>query len=342
MNYAAILDGLAGRKLGDLGATLAAQMVESFPGAGITNNLRLAHFLAQVAEETGGFRWLTELGGEEYFAKYDGRLGNTQPGDGYRFRGRGLVMLTGRANYEKYGRAVGVDLIAAPAVAAAPATAVKIACAYWSDHGCNTDADKDDLLLVTHAINGGVNGLDMRRAYLVKAKAMIAAQSETTKPSIIPQAAVATGGAAVVSIIVAGATMHTAVLDLRPLFDGVVYPLLVAVLAPLVSGFAVIALRRIAAVAHITVSAHQGAVVEAAIQNGIGLALGRAKDAADANIGAVAVKSQIVADAYAYAAPKVPQALAQLGITPVGLQERIEARLAPMLAAPAAQTVTGS
>lgn len=126
-----------------------------------------AHFWAQMAHETGGFRWPEELGGREYFRRYDGRkdLGNTQPGDGYRFKGRGFIHLTGRHNYKKFGDRIGEDLVNNPEKAAEPEIALKIALEYWKDRGLNDLAEKGDIVGITRRINGGLNGLQDRRRY---------------------------------------------------------------------------------------------------------------------------------------------------------------------------------
>ena len=76
-------------------------------------------------------------------------MGNTQPGDGPRFKGRGLLQLTGRANYKDYGDALGFDLVGNPTLAAQPALSLKIACEYWKRNNINADCDQDDLLTVS-------------------------------------------------------------------------------------------------------------------------------------------------------------------------------------------------
>ena len=141
---------------------------------GVTTRLRICHFLAQAAHETDGFRTLVEYGGPAWFARYDGRhdLGNTQAGDGARYRGRGIFQLTGRANYRRFGQILGLDLEAEPERAKEPATSLRVAFAYWSGRAINAAADADDVERVTKLINGGRNGLAERAHYLTMAKAI--------------------------------------------------------------------------------------------------------------------------------------------------------------------------
>ena len=95
-------------------------------------------------------------------------------GDGKRFKGRGLIQLTGRANYAAYSKDSGVDYVAKPElVASDPFVAVDVACWFWNKHGINKLADEDDVKAVTKGINGGFNGLDDRIEYLVRAKAVL-------------------------------------------------------------------------------------------------------------------------------------------------------------------------
>lgn len=91
-------------------------------------------------------------------------LGNTQPGDGYRFRGRGLKQLTGRDNYKRAGQALGEDFITHPERLLMPVNAALSAGWFWSAHGLNQAADRGDVLAMTKIINGGTNGLDKRMA----------------------------------------------------------------------------------------------------------------------------------------------------------------------------------
>jgi len=140
--------------------------------AGVATRLRLCHFLAQAAHETDRFRTLQEYGGAVYFARYDGRrdLGNTKPGDGARYHGRGIFQLTGRSNYRRYGALIGIDLEAEPERAKEPAISLAVAFAYWRDRACNGPADADDIAAVTKRINGGSNGLADRTRLLAVAK----------------------------------------------------------------------------------------------------------------------------------------------------------------------------
>lgn len=138
----------------------------------ITTPLRQAHFLAQTGHESGELRYVEELAsGDAYEGRRD--LGNTQPGDGARFKGRGLIQLTGRANYQKYGEAIGKDLVTNGnwrLVADDAFLAVDVACWFWSLHGLNGFADQDDILTITKRINGGLNGLEDRRMLLTRGK----------------------------------------------------------------------------------------------------------------------------------------------------------------------------
>lgn len=139
---------------------------------GVTTRLRICHFLAQAAQETDRFRTLQEYGGTAYFARYEGRrdLGNTQPGDGARFHGRGVFQLTGRSNYRRFGALLGLDLEANPELAKDPVISLAIAFAYWRERGISAAADADDVVRVTEAINGGRNGLAQRTRLLAAAK----------------------------------------------------------------------------------------------------------------------------------------------------------------------------
>jgi len=133
------------------------------------NELRFAHFIAQLAHESGNFRYMEEIASG---AAYEGRkdLGNVMAGDGVRFKGRGPIQLTGRANYQKYGRALGIDFEAHPELVVIPSIGFLVACKFWVNNGLNELADRDDVLTITRRINGGTNGLDDRKANLTKIK----------------------------------------------------------------------------------------------------------------------------------------------------------------------------
>lgn len=177
-------DGIIGRNsyaalFGHLGAgperarELGIGAAVHIGAAGIDGTaLRLAHFLAQLGHESDGFKAMEEYASG---AAYEGRadLGNTQPGDGKRFKGRGPIQLTGRANYRDYGRRIGIDLEAHPEIAALPSLGVLTACAYWTVKGLNALSDRDDVEGITRRINGGLNGLADRKARLAVAKALL-------------------------------------------------------------------------------------------------------------------------------------------------------------------------
>jgi putative chitinase len=143
-------------------------------GSDIDQPLEICHFLAQAGHETQGFRYLTELGGQAYCARYDGRhdLGNTRPGDGYRFRGRGIFQNTGRGNYLKLSGKLSVDLIAHPELLAQPGYAVRAALEFWRSRGLGALALADNVVAITHKINGGTNGLSDREMRLLRLKAL--------------------------------------------------------------------------------------------------------------------------------------------------------------------------
>ena len=139
----------------------------------IVTLLRQAHFLAQVCEESWGLSDMKEeLSGAEYQGRRD--LGNTHPGDGVRYKGRGLIQLTGRANYAKTGNELNLDLVGQPGLAETPAVAVETACRYWADRNLNCLADQDDLKGITRRVNGRkMLGLPARAKYLARAKVLL-------------------------------------------------------------------------------------------------------------------------------------------------------------------------
>jgi putative chitinase len=136
---------------------------------GITSRLRTCHFWAQAAHECDGFKATREYAsGKAYEGRKD--LGNTHPGDGVRYKGRGIFQLTGRANYASMGKTLGLDLIAHPELAEGPEVALRVACEFWKSRGLNAFADKDDITTITKRINGGLNGFADRKSKLATAK----------------------------------------------------------------------------------------------------------------------------------------------------------------------------
>lgn len=164
--------------------TAACEMYDIF------GPVRLAAFLAQIGHESRSFKFTSEVWGPtEDQKRYEGskRLGNTQIGDGYFFRGRGLIQVTGRDNMAKMAETLGLPLLQSPELLEQPRWAALSAAAWWHSHGCNQLADKGDFELLTRRINGGVNGLDDRLKRWEKAKAALAATQATT-PALAPEA----------------------------------------------------------------------------------------------------------------------------------------------------------
>lgn len=135
----------------------------------INTPLRWAHYLAQTAHESGELRYTQEIAsGKAYEGRKD--LGNTQKGDGVKFKGRGLIQLTGRANYTKYKNYCGFDVVQRPELLEKPLGATRSSMWFWKTHGLNELADTDDIKKITRIINGGTNGLESREKYLTRAK----------------------------------------------------------------------------------------------------------------------------------------------------------------------------
>lgn len=131
-----------------------ADNAEWIEEGGVDTPGRVAEFLAQACLETDYFRVLEEYASG---AAYEGRkdLGNVVAGDGRRFKGRGIFQCTGRDNYARYGKRLGLDLIKEPALAARPDISVRIAVLYWNDKGLNAYADRGDTRAISRAINRG-------------------------------------------------------------------------------------------------------------------------------------------------------------------------------------------
>lgn len=157
--------------------TYARILASKMAARDIDTPLRQAHFLAQLGHESGKLRYTEELAsGEAYEDRRD--LGNTEPGDGRKFKGRGLIQLTGRANYEAYGDAIGINLLDGDncrQLANEPEFAVDVACWFWETRGLNLLADQDDVRMITRRINGSLNGLADRERQLARAKFFLVA-----------------------------------------------------------------------------------------------------------------------------------------------------------------------
>jgi putative chitinase len=136
---------------------------------------RAAAFLAQIAHESAQLRYVLELAsGEAYEGRKD--LGNTETGDGARYRGRGLIQITGRANYKKCGDALGVNLIDDPEQLEEPELATRSAGWFWDSHHLNNLADRGDFKGITKSINGGLTGYTDRLGYWQRAKLALGAE----------------------------------------------------------------------------------------------------------------------------------------------------------------------
>ena len=165
--------GARGQRQGAIIRGMAEGGAAALAEHAIDTPLRIAHFLAQAAHESDGFSTTEEYAdGRAYEGRRD--LGNVEPGDGPRYKGRGLIQLTGRMNYAVTGAAIGLPLVDAPLTVNDPDTALLVSCAFWTRHGINARCDEDDLIAVTRLVNGGLNGLDSRRAYHARAKTLIA------------------------------------------------------------------------------------------------------------------------------------------------------------------------
>jgi len=185
---------------------IATALEAECPKFGVDTLLRRAHFVAQIAHESGGLKRMTE--NLNYSAEriaevwksrpsivsrckelahnpeklgcavYANRIGNGDEasGDGWRYRGRGLIQLTGRDNYRDAGVALGLEFVGDPGQAAQPEIAVRVALWFWRSRNCSESADLDDVEGVTRRINGGVNGLADRQRLTIAAKTIFLSQ----------------------------------------------------------------------------------------------------------------------------------------------------------------------
>lgn len=167
----------AGKKRCEIFAPLLTQIMPTWT---INTPQRQAMFIAQVMHESGEFRYLEELGNDAYLSKYDTgplakRLGNTPEadGDGQLYKGRGLIQITGKDNYQKCGHALQLPLLKNPELLEEPRHAVASACWFWFKRGLNKYADIGAITTCTRIINGGENGLEYRKEYWKRAKLMM-------------------------------------------------------------------------------------------------------------------------------------------------------------------------
>jgi len=128
----------------------------------ISTKARISAFLAQVVHESGSFNYFAEIASG---AAYEGRinLGNTQKGDGVKYKGRGLIQITGRNNYAQISKATGIDFLNNPMLLETPENSVMSACWWWNNRNLNVLADNYEIIKITHVINGGENGLKDRQ-----------------------------------------------------------------------------------------------------------------------------------------------------------------------------------
>lgn len=136
----------------------------------INTPLRVIHFISQLHHESGGFTASIEkISYQKAQEKYQNHkyLGNKLPGDGYRFRGRGLIQLTGRNNYQRFKDYSGIDIVNNPDLASRTDISIQIACWFWTSGSAwgnlNKYADKDDIIAITKGVNGGLIGLEDRK-----------------------------------------------------------------------------------------------------------------------------------------------------------------------------------
>ena len=173
-------------------------LTQAAKAAGI-QGVELAQFLAQCAHESGDFAHMEELGGNRYLAKYDPTvnpakaraLGNTQAGDGAKYKGRGYIQITGKANYATAGQALGIDLVNNPEAAARPDVAAKIAVWYWQNRVAPYVQDFSDTRGVTKRINPGLQGLQDRQSNFRDYQQQVATAAQPTRVAAVAQPGVA-------------------------------------------------------------------------------------------------------------------------------------------------------
>ena len=139
----------------------------------INTPLRICHFLSQLCNESRGFSSLIEENIDPKNNRYEHKkiLGNTHDGDGYKYRGRGFIQVTGRYNYTQLSKVINLDLVTNPDLLSNDVhLALKISAIFWSHKHINNPADRDDAREVTYRINGGYIGYQDRLEFLRRAK----------------------------------------------------------------------------------------------------------------------------------------------------------------------------
>jgi putative chitinase len=160
---------LSGRRA----ATFCQPLNDAMREFGIDTPARQASFIAQVGHESGQFVYVREIAsGSAYEGRAD--LGNTHPGDGVRYKGRGLIQVTGRANYTACMLALDIDCVEHPELLEQPVNACRSAAWFWKAHGLNELADAGDQKAVCKRVNGGYNGLAERLAFFDVAQRVLA------------------------------------------------------------------------------------------------------------------------------------------------------------------------
>lgn len=212
MDYRKVLLAVCPHGNASIAAGFAAALPECVAKAQLTTTARLADFIAQCAHESDGLATTVEYASGR---AYEGRvsLGNTQPGDGVRCKGRGLIQSTGATNYRALGSFFRVDFYGNPDLLARFPWAAYSAWYFWSTRNLNKFADADDFKGETQRINGGLNGLSSRLVYRARAVAALTdlpgaladqaaeeARKAKRKAGTVVGSAVATGSAATTTL----------------------------------------------------------------------------------------------------------------------------------------------
>ena len=139
---------------------------------GINTQARKAAFLATILHESGSLTYTEEIASG---LAYEGRkdLGNIEAGDGEKYKGRGLIQLTGRCNYSAASAATGIDFLKNPELLSEPDNATRVSCWWWQSKGLNELADKGDFRRITKIVNGGYNGWTDRLNFYNRAKEVL-------------------------------------------------------------------------------------------------------------------------------------------------------------------------